>query len=113
MKMVGVPESSFEIFAAKFLALGYKVGRVDQVETAVAKDMRLGGEKKKAGTDIVRRELRHVLTGGTIVDAGALPDDLNSYCLSIKESLEGSGERTIPTFGICSLDASTAEFNLT
>jgi len=113
MKMVGVPESSFEIFAAKFLALGYKVGRVDQVETAVAKDMRMGAEKKKSGPDIVRRELRHVLTGGTIVDAGALADDLNSYCLSIKETLEGSGERTIPTFGICTLDASTAEFNLT
>lgn len=86
MKMVGVPEASFDLFAAKFLALGYKVGRVDQCETAVAKGMRTGDKKPGGGSEIVRRELRHVLTSGTIVDADSLPDDLNNYCISIKVS---------------------------
>lgn len=32
---VGVPEQSFEFWAAKFLAAGYKVGKVEQAETAI------------------------------------------------------------------------------
>nr|DBA11342.1 TPA_inf: MSH6 [Pseudozyma tsukubaensis] len=111
MKMVGVPEASFDIFAAKFLALGYKVGRVDQTETAVAKGMRVGERSRGGGSEIVNRELRHVLTSGTIVDASSLPDDLNSYCVSIKES--ATPGRNGPIFGVCTLDAATAEFNLT
>lgn len=35
MKMVGVPEQTFEFWAAKFLAAGYKVGKVEQAETAI------------------------------------------------------------------------------
>jgi DNA mismatch repair protein MSH6 len=35
MKMVGVPEMSFEMWAGKFLAAGYKVGKVEQAETAI------------------------------------------------------------------------------
>ncbi|CDR88581.1 related to MSH6-DNA mismatch repair protein [Sporisorium scitamineum] len=111
MKMVGVPEASFDIFAAKFLALGYKVGRVDQTETAVAKGMRVGERSRGGGSEIVNRELRHVLTSGTIVDAASLPDVLNSYCVSIKES--ATPGRNGPIFGVCTLDAATAEFNLT
>ncbi len=36
MRMVGVPESSFDFWAAKFLAGGYKVGKVEQAETQLA-----------------------------------------------------------------------------
>jgi DNA mismatch repair protein MSH6 len=35
MAMVGVPEQSFEFWAAKFLGAGYKVGKVEQAETAI------------------------------------------------------------------------------
>ncbi|KDN37684.1 hypothetical protein K437DRAFT_296514 [Tilletiaria anomala UBC 951] len=113
MKMVGVPESSFELFAAKFLALGYKVGRVDQAETAVAKGMRTGKKNKGGDSGIVNRELRHVLTSGTIVEPSALQDDMNTYCISIKEQIADydAGADT-PTIGICTLDAATAEFRL-
>ena len=91
MKMVGVPEASFDMFATKLLALGYKVGRVDQCETAVAKGMRVGEKSRGGGSDIVRRELRHVVTSGTIVDGSVLADDLSSYCISIKEHVLPSG----------------------
>ena len=107
MKMVGVPEASFDMFATKLLALGYKVGRVDQCETAVAKGMRVGEKSRGGGSDIVRRELRHVVTSGTIVDGSVLADDLSSYCISIKEHVLPSG---LSEFGICTLDAATAEF---
>jgi hypothetical protein len=32
---VGVPEQSFDYWCAKFLAAGYKVGKVEQAETAI------------------------------------------------------------------------------
>ena len=105
MKMVGVPEASFDMFATKLLALGYKVGRVDQCETAVAKGMR--DKSRGSGPDIVRRELRHVVTSGTIVDGSVLADELSSYCMSIKEHVRSDG---LSEFGICTLDAATAEF---
>ena len=107
MKMVGVPEASFDLFATKLLALGYKVGRVDQCETAVAKGMRVGEKSRGGGSEIVRRELRHVVTSGTIVDGHVLSDDLNSYCLCLKEELSAAG---LSRFGIVTLDAATAEF---
>ncbi|WFD00566.1 DNA mismatch repair protein msh6 [Malassezia yamatoensis] len=110
MKMVGVPEASFDLFATKLLALGYKVGRVDQCETAVAKGMRVGEKSRGGGSDIVRRELRHVVTSGTIVDGSVLADDFSNYCVSIKESR--SSETAAPVFGICTLDASIAEFRM-
>lgn len=107
MKMVGVPEASFDMFATKLLALGYKVGRVDQCETAVAKGMRVGEKSRGGGSEIVRRELRHVVTSGTIVDGHVLADDLNSYCVSVKEETTSHGTSR---FGVCTLDAATAEF---
>ncbi|KAG8888505.1 DNA mismatch repair protein msh6 [Tulasnella sp. 332] len=115
MKMVGVPESTFEMWAGKFLAKGYKVGRVDQVETSLGAEMRLaaaksGGSKAKpsgtGGKEIVRRELSKVLTTGTLVDGHMLTDDQAGHCVSIRELEEED------TFGICILDASTGEFNL-
>ncbi|WFD19621.1 DNA mismatch repair protein msh6 [Malassezia caprae] len=110
MKMVGVPEASFDMFATKLLALGYKVGRVDQCETAVAKGMRVGEKSRGGGSEIVRRELRHVVTSGTIVDGHVLSDDLNSYCVCLKEQV---GARGLSRFGIVTLDAATAEFRYT
>ncbi|KAJ3117605.1 COPII coat Sec23p-Sfb3p heterodimer component [Phlyctochytrium bullatum] len=49
MKMCGVPENSFDTWASQFVAKGYKVARVDQVETLIGKEMRgkAGGSKKK------------------------------------------------------------------
>ncbi|ORX70774.1 hypothetical protein DL89DRAFT_266906 [Linderina pennispora] len=47
MRMAGVPESSFDHWVAQFIAKGYKVARVDQLESKLAKDMRERGSSKK------------------------------------------------------------------
>ncbi|CAO1620443.1 unnamed protein product [Sympodiomycopsis kandeliae] len=107
MPMVGVPEASFDMFATKLLALGYKVGRVDQMETAVAKGMRA---KKGSSSEIVRRELRHVMTTGTMIEG--LEDDLASYCIALSENVVQQGGEDFATFGVCMLDAATSEFTL-
>ncbi|KIL62704.1 hypothetical protein M378DRAFT_128542 [Amanita muscaria Koide BX008] len=119
MSMVGVPEYSFEFWAAKFLAKGHKVGRVEQAETALGAEMRLAatkskGSKGKSKDDnekIVRRELNKVYTNGTLVDPQLLADDEAGHCVAIcegEEELQDGGKQ----FGVCILDCSTSQFDL-
>ena len=128
---------SFNFWAAKFLAKGvytlnhslfttltsfpgYKVGRVDQAETALGAEMRLAANKKskkpppadKGKDKIVRRELNKVFTNGTLVDAELLTDDQAGHCVSIREEEEAETKDGKQTFGICVLDSATSEFNL-
>jgi DNA mismatch repair protein MSH6 len=111
MRMVGVPEASLDHWANQFVAKGYKIARVDQMETALGKDMReRGGDSKgKKDEKIIRRELATVLTSGTLVDGGMLQDDMATYCAAIKET-ERDGK---PCFGIAFVDTATAQFHLT
>ncbi|KAF2755000.1 DNA mismatch repair protein Msh6 [Pseudovirgaria hyperparasitica] len=113
MSMVGVPESSLDHWANQFVAKGFKIARVDQMESALAKEMRERDDDKpvkKAGKEdkIIKRELSAVLTSGTLVDAGMLQDDMSTYCAAIKE-VERDG---LPVFGIAFVDAATAQFHL-
>ncbi|KAI8997992.1 muts domain V-domain-containing protein [Gaertneriomyces semiglobifer] len=125
MRMVGVPESSFEHWAAQFIAKGYKVARVDQAETAVGKAMREREAKeagKKKGEDkIIRRELTCVLTAGTLVDTGLLTTDMATYCMALVErSFFASDTRvsatapigSVPVFGVAFVDTSTSQFHI-
>lgn len=52
------------------------------------KDGKASGKGKAVpkGKEIVRRELKSVLTGGTLVDGSMLTDDLASHCVAIKVS---------------------------
>ncbi|KAF7971488.1 hypothetical protein HWV62_20944 [Athelia sp. TMB] len=103
----------------------YKVGRVDQVETALGAEMRMAADKKKGkpaekdgGKEkIVRRELNKVYTNGTLVDDELLIDEQAGHCISIREGKtkdeddDGSAEST-NYFGVCVLDSATSEFSL-
>jgi len=56
MSMVGVPEMSFDFWASKFLARGYKVGKVEQAETSIGAEMRIAagqGEKSAKGESCI------------------------------------------------------------
>lgn len=112
MRMVGVPEASLDYWATQFVAKGYKIARVDQMETALGKEMRErdGGKptKSKKEEKVIRRELASVLTAGTLVDGGMLQDDMATYCVAVKE-VERDGR---PTFGIAFVDTATAQFQL-
>ncbi|OTA57403.1 DNA mismatch repair protein Msh6 [Hypoxylon sp. EC38] len=107
MRMVGVPESSLDMWVNQFIAKGYKVARVDQMETALGKEMRERVDSKAKKQDkIIRRELACILTGGTLVDGSMLQDDTATYCVAIKESVVGDH----PAFGIAFVDAATGQF---
>lgn len=106
MKLAGIPEMSFDYWAKEFITLGYKVARVDQKETLLAKEMRGGSTKEEK---IIKRELTGVLTGGTLTDLNMISDDMSIYCLSIKEEQLDDGSKT---FGIAFVDTATSELNL-
>ena len=106
MRMVGVPESSLDMWVNQFVAKGFKVARVDQMESALGKEMRERDGKAKKSDKIIRRELACILTGGTLVEASMLQDDMATYCAAIKESVVDDK----PTFGIAFVDAATGQF---
>ncbi|KAK9234381.1 muts domain V-domain-containing protein [Lipomyces kononenkoae] len=108
MRLAGVPEMSFDHWAAAFIAKGYKVAKVDQAETLLGKEMREKGGKKEE--KIIRRELSCVLTGGTLVDETMLVDEMSTFCVAIKEATSDTGT---PTFGICFVDTATGAFSMT
>ncbi len=100
---------------------GYKVGRVEQAETALGAEMRVAADKgkKKGGTaedkgkdKIVRRALNKVYTNGTLVDEALLTDEQAGHCVSIREEGEEDPKLGTQKFGLCVLDSSTSEFNL-
>ncbi|GEQ71597.1 hypothetical protein JCM33374_g5282 [Metschnikowia sp. JCM 33374] len=105
MKLAGVPEMSFEYWAKEFISLGYKVAKVDQKESMLAKEMRGGGSKEEK---IIKRELTGILTGGTLTDMDMIKDDMATFCMAIKESTSTTGEKV---FGVCFVDTATSELN--
>jgi DNA mismatch repair protein MSH6 len=110
MKMVGVPENSFHHWASQFIAKGYKVAKVEQMENSVGKQIRDKQTNKKEDK-IIKRELTCVLTSGTLVDSAFLTSDMSTYCMAIKEVKET--EHLPPKFGIAFVDTATAELNIT
>ena len=113
MRMVGVPEMSLDYWANQFVAKGYKIARVDQMESALGKEMRERDGKKPGKPakeeKVIRRELACVLTSGTLVDGSMLQDDMSTYCVSIKESIVDG----LPMFGIVFVDTATGQFSFT
>ncbi|PHH55909.1 DNA mismatch repair protein msh6 [Ceratocystis fimbriata CBS 114723] len=111
MRMVGVPEASLVTWVNQFVAKGYKVARVDQMESALGKEMRERGTdtpKNKKADKIIRRELHSVLTAGTLVDGNMLQDDMATYCVAIKETMVDD----VPVFGLAFVDAATGSFHI-
>jgi DNA mismatch repair protein MSH6 len=111
MRMVGVPEASLDMWATQFVAKGYKVARVDQMESALGKEMRERDDKVKTpkkGKEVIRRELATVLTSGTLVDTGMLQSEMSTYCMAIKEI----DRDNLPAFGVAFVDTATAQFQL-
>ncbi|GAV47492.1 hypothetical protein ZYGR_0H03360 [Zygosaccharomyces rouxii] len=116
MQLAGIPEMSFDYWASQFIQYGYKVAKVDQRESMLAKEMREGSK------GIVQRELQCVLTSGTLTDGNMLQSDLATYCLAVREEsgnyydlengqdlTETAGKRI---FGVAFIDTSTGEIEL-
>lgn len=116
MQLAGIPEMSFDYWASQFIQHGYKVAKVDQRESMLAKEMREGSK------GIVQRELQYVLTSGTLTDGNMLQSDLATYCLAVREETgnfyamekEENSPAALPKrlFGVSFIDAATGELNI-
>ena len=93
---VGFPEAVISKYAQKLVAIGYKVGVVEQMETPqelkARNDAKPKGVKKESA---VRRELCQVLTKGTAANA----DVDATYLLAVTEDVEAG------SIGVCYVDA--------
>ena len=114
MRMVGVPESSFNDWAAKFLAKGYKITKVEQKESSKDLKERRGKGIKTKKEDVIQRGVERILTPATLTDPSLLQDKNSTYLLAIKEEpssktssfgLSSNG----CVIGICFVDTAVGE----
>lgn len=111
MRLAGVPEMSFDYWAKRFITAGYKVAKVDQKESMLAKEIRgKNGAQDAKESKVIQRELEYVLTCGTLMDENLLNDEMSKYCLSIKENIDW--ENSSKKIGLCFVDVSTGNFYL-
>ncbi len=91
--MCGVPFHSYESYAAKLVANGYKVGICEQVEDP------------KNAKGLVRRDVIKVITPGTVTQSSMLDEGRNNYLAC----LIGGEDRV----ALCFADISTGDIELT
>lgn len=66
MRMSGFPEKSYDQWASKLLALGHKIGRVEQEENSIGKKIRASTDRTVNSEKIITRTLKEVITTGTV-----------------------------------------------
>jgi DNA mismatch repair protein MSH6 len=110
MQLAGIPEMSFDYWATSFISKGYKVAKVDQKETGLAKEIRETGTKGKK--DVIQRELKCVLTAGTLTEETMLVDDMAMYCCAVKEEIDPRNP-SAKLFGVAFIDTATGAISLT
>jgi DNA mismatch repair protein MutS len=91
--LAGVPYHSIDGYVAKLVAAGYRVAIAEQVS--------------EPGKGLVEREVRRVVTKGTVVEPGMLDERRNNYLLAIVAGQRGH------TLGLAYCDISTGEFAAT
>lgn len=119
MRCCGVPEQSFEKHSIRLIDSGYKVGRVEQTETANAAARRKASQKTKKAT-VCERSLVQVLTKATVTDEALLHDHRARYLLSILESDAGSADNMDDTdenaksvtVAVCFVDCAAGEVGI-
>lgn len=83
MKMSGFPERSYAQWTSKLLRLGYKIGKVEQIENAVGRRLREREGTAENEDKLVRRELTEIVTSGTIYDPEYLAYSTPIYICSL------------------------------
>ena len=89
MPLAGVPYHAIDGYIAKLINAGYKVAIAEQI-----------GSEPPKGEKLVPRVVRRVVTPGTLVEPGLLPEKRNNYiaalvldpALSASPSLAAKGE---------------------
>jgi len=91
--LAGVPYHSVDGYLARLVEAGYRVAVAEQIS--------------EPGNGLVEREVRRVVTKGTVVEPGLLDEKRNNYLMAV--AIDGRGE----TAGIAYCDITTSEFAAT
>ncbi|KAK3041651.1 hypothetical protein RJ639_001461 [Escallonia herrerae] len=99
-RQVGISESGIDDAVQKLIARGYKVGRMEQLETSEQ-------AKARGSTSVIQRKLVHVLTPSTTSDGNIGPDAV--HLLAIKEGNSGL-ENGSTAYGFAFVDCAALKF---
>lgn len=99
-RQVGVPESGIDDAVQKLVACGYKVGRVEQLESA-------DQTKTRGANSVIPRKLVQVVTPSTKADGDIGPDAV--HLLAIKEESCGLDNNSI-AYGFAFVDCAALKF---
>ena len=91
--LAGVPYHAVDVYIAKLVEAGYRVAIAEQVS--------------EPGKGLVEREVRRVVTKGTVVDPGMLDERRNNYLMAVVLGRRGTNA------GIAFCDITTGEFAAT
>eukprot|EP01050_Picozoa_sp_SAG11_P002885 SAG11_NODE_151_length_14583_cov_21.306200_19_plen_781_part_00 len=100
----GFPEMSYSKYVSVLADRGYRLCRVEQMETPEMARERTGKQSAK-----VKRELCGIVSAGTCMDEDMLVDHRPRYLMSLTELNADNGSST---FGVCIVDVSTAAFEV-
>ncbi|KAH9330915.1 hypothetical protein KI387_003023, partial [Taxus chinensis] len=101
-RQVGVPESGIEEAIQKLLERGYKVGRMEQLETTAQ------AKAKRGSTATVERELVHISTPSTAISENLKAEAV--HLLALKEEEFGRANNNSVVYGFAFVDAATCQF---
>lgn len=93
LPMCGIPYHQLTTYIGKLIEKGYKI--------AIAEQMEQPGKGKR----LVRREIVRVITPGTVVEEGLLPDKEENFLAAILRGDEG--------YGLAFMELSTGDFSAT
>ncbi|KAK7380013.1 hypothetical protein VNO78_32344 [Psophocarpus tetragonolobus] len=99
-RQVGISESGIDDAVQKLVARGYKVGRVEQLETSEE-------AKARGANSVVKRKLVQVVTPSTNVDGNIGPDAV--HLLTIKEENNGLDNGSV-VYGFAFVDCAQLRF---
>jgi DNA mismatch repair protein MutS len=98
--LAGVPHHALQAHLKKLVGRGYKVAICEQIDPTGG--TQAGGKAKRAGRDLVTREVTRVVTPGTVVEEELLSGAANNYLAAVAPG----GER----HGLAYVDITTGEF---
>ena len=101
--LAGVPQHSLQAHLKKLVGRGYKVAICEQLDPAGTKQGT--GKAKRAGRDLVARDVTRVVTPGTVVEEELLSGAANNYLAAVAPG----GEQ----HGLAYIDITTGEFAAT
>ncbi|KAI3709518.1 hypothetical protein L2E82_39280 [Cichorium intybus] len=99
-RQVGITETAIDDAIEKLLARGYKVGRVEQLETSEQ-------AKSRGSTAVIQRKLVNVLTPSTLVNGNIGPQAV--HLLALKEGIRNVDDGST-AYGFAFVDCAALQF---